>query len=97
MPSCCFFVQAIDKFGETCCCIDSRLVALEQIFDKTDMSGLEIQETQHVLEDHKKMWFSVRDDLESAQNTGNTRLKFMKVRSHWRFLFGKKKKNPHGI
>lgn len=74
-----FFFQAIDRFGETCRSIASRLVTLKQIFDKTDLSTSDIQETQHVLEVHGQMWFDVRDDINTAQMTGNTQLKCMKV------------------
>ncbi|XP_028402827.1 guanine nucleotide exchange factor DBS-like [Dendronephthya gigantea] len=69
---------AIDRFGETCRSIASRLVTLKQIFDKTDLSVSDSQETEHVLDVHGQMWFDVRDDINNAQMIGNTQLKCMK-------------------
>ena len=75
-----FYFQAIDRFGETCRSIAARLVTLKQIFDKTDLSISDSQETEHVLDVHGQMWFDVRDDINNAQLIGNTQLKCMKVR-----------------
>lgn len=69
---------AIDRFGESCRSIASRLVTLKQIFDKTDLSNSDIHEAQHVLEVHGQMWFDVRDDIDTAQMSGNTQLKCIK-------------------
>ncbi|CAB4014328.1 guanine nucleotide exchange factor DBS-like isoform X1, partial [Paramuricea clavata] len=69
---------AIDRFSETCRSIASRLVTLKQIFDKTDLSISDNQETEHVLDVHGQMWFDVRDDINNAQMIGNTQLKCMK-------------------
>lgn len=74
-----FHFQAIDRFSETCRSIASRLVTLKQIFDKTDLSISDNQETEHVLDVHGQMWFDVRDDINNAQMIGNTQLKCMKV------------------
>ena len=76
---CLVVFQAIDRFGETCRSIASRLVTLKQIFDKTDLSISDNQETEHVLDVHGQMWFDVRDDINNAQMIGNTQLKCMKV------------------
>jgi hypothetical protein len=54
-------------------------VTLKQIFDKTDLSISDNQETEHVLDVHGQMWFDVRDDINNAQMIGNTQLKCMKV------------------